>query len=162
MKEMHNRQNKIPQLRREWPRGAGAPARTGQREEIELRTLGVSGGMVYGLVADLLFATRIAKAAQHCHLAVHNFSEAAPLLEHVKAKRPSLIILDWDGREAEAYKVLKELGAIAEANKVPSIGYVSQSKIAVRDEAQRAGCHRVFLKTEFVKELDLILMRYVA
>ena len=151
----------MPQLRGQRPpHGAPMAVRAEALGSADLKILGVSGGAVYGLVADLLFATRIAKAAQHCHLAVHNFDRAEPLLEHVKAKRPSLIVLDWEAREAEAYKVLNELASSAEGKKVPTIGYVSQAKIAVRDEAQRAGCHRVFLKTEFARELDQIFMRY--
>lgn len=118
------------------------------------------GGAVYGLVSNLLFASKIAQSAKHCHLSVHNFDKAGPLLEHAKMKAPVLVILDWDGCEAEAYKILKEFRQNADLKGVPTIGYVSHVKTALKEEAQRAGCHRVYPKSEFTRILDELLARY--
>jgi len=46
------------------------------------------GGTVFGLVRSLFFATKIAEAAKHCHLGVHNFDHANALIEHAKQKHP--------------------------------------------------------------------------
>lgn len=160
MKPIDNRQNKLIQTKAEMkhpvrehvssavpaPEGAPMPA--------------AAGGTVYGLVSNLLFATKIAQSAKHCHLAVHNFDKAEPLLEHARKKPPALIILDWDGCEAEAFKVLKELKASADLKGVPSVGYLSHIKTALKEEAERAGCHRVYSKSEFTRTLDDLLMRY--
>lgn len=105
-------------------------------------------------------ATRIAKAAKQCHLDVHNFDNAGALIRHVQEKKPILIILDWDTREAEAFKVLKELGANADLKGVATIGYVSGSRETLKQEAQRAGCHRVYGKTELTRDLEHLLARY--
>ena len=160
MKQTDNRQNKLQQIKAQTHpfqkvvsenlSPASADAALGIRR----------GGAVYGLVKDILVATKIAQAGKHCHLAVHNFDKAEPLVAHTKEKKPILIILDWDACEAEAFKVLKEIQGNADLKGVPSIGYISQSKSAVREEAQRAGCHRVYTKTEFMHDLENILARY--
>ena len=116
--------------------------------------------MVYGLVANLAVAEKIAKAAKNCHLAVHNFDRAEPLLDHMRRQRPVLVILDWESREAEAFKVLKEMMQDADLKGVPSIGFTSPSKMAAAGEARRAGCHRVYPKTELMQDLELIMARY--
>ena len=122
---------------------------------------GVSkGGAVFGLVSDLLMATRIAKAAKQCHLGVHNFDNAEALIAHARARKPILIILDWDTREAEAFKVLKELASSADLKSVAAVGYVSGSREDLKQEAQRAGCQRVYGKTEFTRDLEYLMTRY--
>lgn len=116
--------------------------------------------IVYGLLRDLTAAEKIAKAAKNCRLEVHNFDRSQGLLDHSRLRKPLLIIVDWDACEAEGYKVLKEIKQNADLNGVAVIGFVSGQKLALREEAQRAGCHRVYHKTEFMKDLELILARY--
>ncbi len=118
------------------------------------------GGAVYALVANIMMATRIAQAAKHCHLSIHNFDKAQPLMAHALQKAPILVVLDWDACEAEAFKVLKEMGTNADLKGVPVIGFLSQSKAVVKEEARRAGCHRIYTKTEFQHELEMLLTRY--
>ncbi len=120
----------------------------------------LKGGSVFGLVSDLSMATRIAKAARQCHLAVHNFDHAEALIRHAREKAPVLIILDWDKREAESFKVLKELRSNADVKGVATIGYISGTRENLKDEAQRAGCHRVYGKTELTRDLEQLLARY--
>ena len=120
----------------------------------------LKGGAVFGLVSDLLMATRIAKAAKQCHLGVHNFDNAESLISHLRPKPPILIILDWDTREAGAFKVLKELTTNADLKSIAAIGYVSGSRENLKQEAQRAGCHRVYGKTELTRDLEYLLARY--
>jgi CheY-like chemotaxis protein len=118
------------------------------------------GGGVFGLVADIQLATHITQAAQRLHLEVRHFDQSEALVCCAKETPPVLVILDWDKREAEAYRLLKEFKATSELEKIPTVGVVSQPKAALREEAERAGCHRVFGKTEFSRSLDDILMRY--
>lgn len=117
--------------------------------------------MAFGLSSDVSMATRIAKSAKICQAAVHNFDRSESLIARLKEDKPFLILLDWDTCEAEAFKVLKEIRANADFKRVPVLGFVSSGiKNQVRDEATRAGCHRVYTKTDFLKELDLILARF--
>ena len=117
------------------------------------------GGVVYGLLKDILIAMKIAQAAKQTHKGNHNFDKAETLLEHAKAHKPVLLILDWDTCEAEAFKVLKEMNQNADLKGVANVGFLSGSKETLREEARRAGCHRVYQKTEFMRELPMIVAR---
>jgi hypothetical protein len=159
MKQIDNRQNKLNSLKTHaQPPSKSNPAAISA--ERLAQGLPHAGGIVYGLIKDLQVATRIAQAAKHCHIAVHNFDKAEPLLTHAKQHRPLLVMLDWDGCESEAFKVLKEMNENADLKSVPNVGYLSSSKSMVRDEARRAGCHRVYTKTEFMHDLELLIARY--
>lgn len=120
-----------------------------------------AGRIFYGLLKDIQVATKVAQAVKLCKGTVHNFDRSQPLIEHMKTRKPVMVLLDWDGCEAEGFKVLKEMRENADLKSVPSIGYVSGSKPLVREEAQRAGCLRVYLKTEWMQDLPGILARYL-
>lgn len=119
-----------------------------------------SGGRVYGLLGDMGMATRIAKAAKHCHLEVCNSDRAEAIMQLLNQKIPVLMILDWDQREAQAYELLKQTAGNADFKKVPKIGFASQSKSSIKREAEAAGCDRVYLRAELIRDLHSILMRY--
>ena len=160
MKPIDNRQNKLIQtkaaMKPHFP-GAQIPSAV---SEGEAAMGSLKGGAVFGLISNLLSASKIAQSAKHCHLGVHNFDKADPLIEHAKAKLPLLVILDWDGCEAEAFKLLKVFQGDEGLKKVPIIGYLSHVKTALKEEAQKAGCLRVYSKSEFTRELDDLLARY--
>lgn len=118
-------------------------------------------GIVYGLSANLAMAAHMAKSAKVHHLAVHNFDRSEALLKAMAKEKPVLIVLDWDTCEAEAFKVLKEMRQNAEFKSIAAVGCISSgTKNPVREEAQRAGCHRVYTRTEFLREIDFVLARY--
>ncbi len=161
MKGIANRQNKMFERKPARPQGSGPRGLAEVPLMKEPIPGGVrTGGLVLGLVSNLLLAGRIAQSAKHCHLNVHNCDSPETLLKHARGERPALIIFDWDGCEAPAYKVLAAMRSEEFLSGVPSVGCVSTGKAALREEAQRAGCHRVYLKTEFLRDLDLILSRY--
>lgn len=120
----------------------------------------LKGGPVFGLVSEIDMASRIAKAARHCRLPVHNFDQAEALLRGAREKRPVLILLDLEKREAEAFKVLNELRSNADLKGVAAVGYVSGVRESLKDEARRAGCDRVYGKTELIKDLEHLFARY--
>ncbi len=118
--------------------------------------------LVFGLSGNLTMAARIAQSARVCGASVHNFDRAEGLITAASKEKPGLVVMDLDSCEAESFKTLKELRTNAELKSVAVIGFVSAgSNNPVKEEAQRAGCHRVYTKTEFLRELDLILARYM-
>ena len=160
MKPTDNRQNKFIQLKAQQDYFKKSHP-GGEKFADEALPLGVGkGGAVFGLVSNILLATKIAQSAKHCHLGIHNFDKAEPLLEHAKTKPPLLVILDWDGCEAEAFKVLKAFAAHADLKHIPTAGYLSHLKTDLKGEAQRAGCLHVYSRSEFTRELDDLLIRY--
>lgn len=118
------------------------------------------GRALVGLVKDLLLATKIAGIARRNHLGIHLCDQADKLMTLIKEYKPFLILFDWDGCEAEAFKALKEIGSLADFKEVVLVGYVSKPKAHLKEEARRAGCERVFGKTEFLMEFEHLLARY--
>ena len=116
------------------------------------------------LVASMDLAAKIAKSARLHHLDIRTFDKAEKLLTAVLARVPEVVILDFEAREAEAFNFLKALreNAVEKAGlkKASVVGLVSNTKREVKNEAERAGCLRVYLKTEFLTGLDEIWLRY--
>ena len=161
MKALNNRQNKTFQFKvSDKPRPFfSSPARD-YYSSFETEAPLSQGGVVYGLLSNILAATRAAKAAKHHQFGIHNFDKAEPLLKQMKAVRPKLVMLDWDGCEAESFKFLNDFRKSADLKGVGVIGFASGMKQVLKEEAQRAGCQRVYSKTEFMNQLEDLMGRW--
>ena len=115
---------------------------------------------VFALVADMATATQIVKCAAGLHIGVRNFDNAEKLVAQAAIERPFLVILDLEKREAEAFRALNELHKNADLKGIPAVGFVTQAKVMVKPEAEKAGCFRVYMKTEFGRELPDLIARY--
>ncbi|MFZ5801866.1 MAG: hypothetical protein ACOY3K_01970 [Candidatus Omnitrophota bacterium] len=115
---------------------------------------------VFALVKDMVFAGKLAEQAALHHLTLRNFDRPERLVEQTKGERPSLVLVDLDRAEAEAFRLLKTLRADADLKGIPVIGCVSQAKRDLKAEAEFAGCLRVYFKTEFFKTISDIMIRY--
>ncbi len=162
MKGLNNRQNKIFQFKSsEQPHPqASSLSNKASQQAFDPHLSQPHGGIICGLLSNILAATRVAKAAKHHQFGVHNFDKSDALLKQMKEKRPSLVILDWDGCEAESFKFLNELRKSADLKGVGVIGFASGAKQALKEEAQRAGCQRVYSKTEFMNQLEDLVARW--
>ncbi|OGX14029.1 MAG: hypothetical protein A2351_03945 [Omnitrophica bacterium RIFOXYB12_FULL_50_7] len=115
---------------------------------------------VFALVADMATATRIVKCAAGLHVGVKNYDSAQKLVAQAAIERPFLVILDLEKREAETFRVLNEFYKNADLKGIPVVGFVTQAKGMVKPEAEKAGCFRVYMKTEFGRELPNLIARY--
>ncbi len=115
---------------------------------------------VFALVADMAAATQIAKCAAGLHVGIRNFDSDEKLVMQAMIERPFLVILDFEKREAEAFRALNELHKNADLKSIPAVGFVTQAKVMVKPEAEKAGCSRVYMKTEFGRELPDLIARY--
>jgi DNA-binding NtrC family response regulator len=115
---------------------------------------------VFVLVTDMAAATQIVKCGAALHIGVRNFDRADKLVKEAAAGRPFLVILDFEKCEAEAFRVLNEMRNNADLKGVPAVGFVTQAKVMVKPEAEKAGCFRVYMKTEFARELPNLIARY--
>ena len=129
------------------------------RDASGLRTINTRRS-VFALVADMAAATQIVKCAAGLHVGVRNFDSAERLVAQAAIERPFLVILDLEKREAEAFRALNELHKNADLKDVPVVGFVTQSQVMVKPEAEKAGCSRVYLKTQFGRELPDLIARY--
>ncbi|HNX69098.1 MAG TPA: hypothetical protein PLL75_06665 [Candidatus Omnitrophota bacterium] len=119
-----------------------------------------AGKKVYALVRDMVEAARIVKCAGALHVQVRNFDRAGMLLQQAHQESPFLVILDLEHLEAEAFITLKDMRENADLKDVPAVGFVTQAKNMIKPEAEKAGCFRVYMKTEFGRELPDLLTRY--
>jgi len=115
---------------------------------------------VAALVGTMDMAAKIVKSAKVHHLDIRNFDKAEKLLQVCLAKTPKVVLLDFETREAEAFRFLKAHHENAELRKAAVVGFVTSDKRDVKREAETGGCLRVFLKTEFLSGLDEIWLRY--
>ena len=115
---------------------------------------------VFALVADMSVAMQIVKCAAGLHIGVRNFDRAQKLVEQAAIERPFLVILDLEKCEVEAFAALNELRHHADLKSVPVVGFVTQAKVMVKPEAEKAGCFRIYMKTEFGRELPDLIARY--
>jgi len=115
---------------------------------------------IFTLVADMTTAIQIAKCATGLHIGVRNFDDAEKLIAQAKTEKPFLMILDLEKREAEAFRVLNEMRQNADLKSMPAVGFVTRAKVMVKPEAEKAGCLRVYMKTEFGRELPDLIARY--
>ena len=118
------------------------------------------GRAVFALVGDMATATQIVKCATRLHISAKNFDNAERMIKQAALERPSLVLLDLEKREAEVFRVLKELRENADLKGIPAVGFVTQAKVMVKPEAEKAGCARVYMKTEFNRGLPGLIARY--
>ena len=116
--------------------------------------------MVMALAGSMQLAARIVKSAQLHHLQIRNFDKAEKLAAAAQAQAPVIVILDFEAREAESFKLLKAARENAVLKRASLVGFVSNDKRDVKREAENAGCLRVYLKTEFLSGLDDLWLRY--
>ena len=115
---------------------------------------------VFALVANMAAATQIVKCAAALHIGTRNFDNAGKLVAQAAIERPFLVILDFEKCEAEAFRALNELRNNADLRGIPAVGFVTQAKAMVKSEAEKAGCSRVYMKTEFGRQLPDLIARY--
>jgi len=115
---------------------------------------------VFALVGDMATAGQIVKSAAGVHVGIRNFDRAERLVAAALAEKPSMVLLDFEKCEAEAFCVLNEWRQSADLRSIPAFGFVTQGKVMTRPEAEKAGCSRVYMKTEFGRELPDLIARH--
>lgn len=122
---------------------------------------GINRGLpVFGLVSGMEIATKVVKVADLHHLKARNFDKSEHLIKACSQEKPCLIILDGEKCEAESFNFLKAYIFNADLKSVPVVGFVSNAKRALKAELERAGALKIYLKTQFLRELDGLIMRY--
>lgn len=115
---------------------------------------------VYALVPGLFFASKIVKTAQAMGLEARTFDSSEKLLQASKQKEPALVMMDCVGLEKEAFRLLEAFRKEGLLSKIHQIGYLSHGSQDLKREMRSAGCEQVYTKSEFVEELENLLMRH--
>ena len=116
---------------------------------------------VYALVSDLFFATKIVKTAEALGVEARAFDHTDRLVEASREKPPALVFIDCEKLEREAFHLLEQFRTNETLSKIPRIGYLSHGAQDLKRQMREAGCEQVYSKSEFTKELDHLIGRYV-
>ena len=109
------------------------------------------------LGADLFFAAKINEAAKQAGVETVYLRRDQTLKELILMFRPALIILNLDSTQLNPIAVLRELERAAEAERIPTLGYVAHVNTGVQATARQAGCDRILARSAFTRDLVKIL-----
>lgn len=124
-----------------------------------MATIKVREKAVLVVVQDLFFAVRIADTlrALGCKgVTVQNEDELRSKLSQMQ---PHLVILDLQARGVDAGAVCQAVRETDPGRTIPVLAYGPHVDVKSRDQAIKAGCHRVVAKSMLAAELPQLVRR---
>lgn len=115
---------------------------------------------IYMLANDLFFASKVVKTAEASDVPARAFDTAERLIQAAREKGPSLVVMDCERLERDAFRLLQEFRADEKLSKVPCIGYLSHTARDLKGQMLAAGAVQVYFRSEFSKQLENLLLRY--
>ncbi len=107
---------------------------------------------------DLLFTSKITDTGRHLGIKVEVANSITQLEARASAIQPSLVLIDLGSNGVDYASSIRRL-----RNALPDtvlIAYGSHVDKQLREQARSAGCHEVYVRSEFVKVLPDLLRRY--
>jgi PleD family two-component response regulator len=115
--------------------------------------------MIVCVLDDLLFSVKIKTAAKALGVDLYFEREASRVVDAVRERAPSLVILDLNSARLRPMEAIAALKADAELATVPTLGYVSHVDTATIAAARAAGVDDVVARSAFAERLGDILRR---
>jgi CheY-like chemotaxis protein len=115
--------------------------------------------VILAIVDDLLFASKIRAAAGRLDVSVTFARSAEIALAELRARTPSLVILDLNSPRTDPMGIVAAMKADPATSHVPTVGFVSHVQTDVIDTARQAGIDQVLARSAFVAQLQDILTR---
>ncbi len=112
-------------------------------------------GRVLALVDDLFFRAKLAETARLTGVELACFGTPDDLVAEARAHAPALVVVDLNAR----VEPLRAIEQLAPGNSMPVIAFLSNVKTDLAELARRAGCNEVMPRSQFSKELPIILAR---
>ena len=113
--------------------------------------------MIVCAIDDLMFSIKISTAAKSLQSDVYFERSADKVLESVREKRPTLVILDLNSARMRPLDVLAQLKSDPELSTIRTLGYVAHADSATIEAARAAGIDQVMARSAFVTQLAGIL-----
>jgi len=107
---------------------------------------------------DLLFTSKITDTGRHLGIKVEVANSITQLEARASAIQPALVFIDLGSNGVDYASSIRRL-----RNALPDtvlIAYGSHVDKQLREQAQSAGCHEVYVRSEFVKVLPDLLRQY--
>ncbi len=109
--------------------------------------------MIVCAIDDLMFSIRISTAAKSLQSEVYFERSADKVLETVREKRPTLVILDLNSARMRPLDALAQLKNDPDLSTIRTLGYVAHADAATIDAARAAGIDQVMARSAFVNQL---------
>jgi len=112
-------------------------------------------GRVLALVDDLFFRAKLVETARQTGVELACFAAPDDLVEEARAHPPALVVLDLNA----ANDPLRAAEQLAPGNSMPLVAFLSHVQKELAERARLAGCTEVMPRSQFSKELPVILAR---
>jgi CheY-like chemotaxis protein len=112
-------------------------------------------GRVLALVDDLFFRAKIVETARQAGVELACFATPQDLVEEVRAHAPSLILVDLNSQQ----NPMAAVEQLPPGNSIPVVGFLSHVQTDLAEKARQAGFTEVMPRSQFSKELPIILAR---
>ena len=113
--------------------------------------------MIVCAIDDLMFSIKVSTAAKALKADVYFERSGDKLLETIRDKRPSLVILDLNSARLRPLDAIMALKRDPGLSATKTLGYVSHVDTATIEAARAAGIDQVMARSAFVAELGDIL-----
>lgn len=108
---------------------------------------------------DLLFSVKISTAAKVLGASVYFERNANAVVDSLRDKRPSLVIVDLNSVKLRPLELVAQLKRDPELRTTTILGFVSHADTATITAARQAGIDEVIARSAFVERLPEILTR---
>jgi CheY-like chemotaxis protein len=142
-----------------------------------------SSPLIWGFVADLMFAVKIEHAAQQLGFRVnwiesaeqvarpdpgapkrqpaeHLVGPGAALIDQISSSQPALIIFDLGNSGVPWREWLPLIKSVPATRRIPVLCYGSHVDVETMQAAQRAGAEAVLARSRFVQDLPGLIEKY--
>lgn len=113
--------------------------------------------MIICAIDDLMFSIKVSTAAKSLKAEVYFERSGDKLLETIRDKRPSLVILDLNSVRLRPLDAITALKRDPDLSATKTLGYVSHVDTATIEAARAAGIDQVMARSAFVEQLGEIL-----
>src|SRR5688500_15484462 len=113
--------------------------------------------MIVCAIDDLIFSIKVSTAAKALHTDVYFERSGDRLLDTIRDKRPSLVIIDLNSARLRPLDAIAALKRDPDLISIRTLGYVSHVDTATIDAARAAGIDQVMARSAFVNQLGEIL-----
>ena len=115
--------------------------------------------VILAILDDLMFTSKIRSAATHAGVRSRSHDRPQAALEQMRAKPPSLVILDLNNPRTDPLGTIAAMHADPALAAIPTVGYVSHVDTATIEAARAAGVGEVMARSAFTNGLPEILAR---
>src|SRR5262245_7556689 len=115
--------------------------------------------MIFALVADILFSSKIRTAAKHLGVDVVFARAQGDVIEQARNARPKLVLIDLNSVKMDPLASIAALKRDVDLRAAPIVGFVSHVQVDLIEAAREAGADEVMARSLFVMKLPDLLQR---